>query len=207
MLEVHTRPKSKDLFDHIREHILQGHYFPGQWLKQAELETFYQASRSEVRAALSSLSERGIVEYVKNRGFRVFNRSPEEIREIVEMITVLEGVAAHTIVDTATKEDIAALKDLADQFENLITSGSHAELRLTNYRFHDKLNSLCGNRLMAQTIRHLRECCVSGPFERYTTFDGLKASSKEHYQIIKLLKTRDAKALEKLLKQHSSQTN
>lgn len=204
MLEVHTRPKSKDLFDRIREHILQGHYFPGQWLKQVELESHYNASRSEVRSALSSLSERGIVEYVKNRGFRVFNRSPEEIGEIVEMITVLEGAAVHTIVNKATDEDIAELEALAERFDSLITQGSHADLRLANYRFHDKLNSLCGNKLMAQTVRHLRECCVSGPFARYTTFDGLNESSKEHYEIIALLKQKDTAKLESLLRQHTT---
>lgn len=206
MLEVHTRPKSKGLFDRIRQHILEGRYFPGQWLKSTELEAFYNASRSEVRAALSSLSERGIVEYVKNRGFRVFDRSQEEIDEIVEMITLLEGATAETIVARATKKDIGTLEKLADEFEDLITAGRHADLRLANYRFHNKLNSLSGNKLMTQTIGHLRECCVSGPFARYTTFDGLKASSREHYKIIELIKSKDSEGLQSLLKKHSAQS-
>ncbi len=204
MLEVNTRPKSKALYDRIREHILEGQYFPGQWLKQAELESSYDASRSEVRAALSSLSERGIVQYVKNRGFRIFNRAPEEIQEIVEMIVVLESAAAQSIIVKSEPQDIAELEELAHKFDSLISTASHAELRLTNYRFHDKLNSLCGNKLIAQTIRNLRECCVSGPFERYTTFSGLQESSREHFDIIAAIKSQDNDKLENLLRQHAT---
>tara|TARA_B100001939_G_scaffold300374_1_gene276295 strand:- start:6702 stop:7325 length:624 start_codon:yes stop_codon:yes gene_type:complete len=204
MLEVNTRPKSTALYERIRKHILEGQYFPGQWLKQADLEESYNASRSEVRAALSTLAERGIVEYIKNRGFRIFNRSPEEIREIVEMIVVLEAAAAPGIVKNATDKDIDELEKLAQKFDSLIISASHAELRLTNYRFHDMLNSLCGNNLMAQTIRNLRECCVSGPFQRYTTFSGLQESSCEHFDIVSAVRKRDAGALESLLRQHAT---
>ncbi len=204
MVEVHTRPKSRVLFESIREHILEGRYFPGQWLKQAELERTYDASRSEVRAALSSLAERGIVEYTQNRGFRVFNREPGEIEDIVEMIVALEGAAAVSIARNAGPDDIAELEALARQFDDLTRKGSHAELRLANYRFHDRLNSLCGNAIMAETIRKLRECCVSGPFARYTTFEGLTASSQEHFAIIEALKAGDRERLLDLLRQHTT---
>ncbi|HET6630177.1 MAG TPA: GntR family transcriptional regulator [Woeseiaceae bacterium] len=201
---MHTRPKSRALFEAIREHILEGRYLPGQWLKQAELESTYGASRSDVRSALSSLSERGIVEYSRNRGFRVFNREPREIRDIIEMIVVLEAAAARSILGNASASDIEELEHLARKFDDLTEKGSHAELRLTNYRFHDQLNALCGNRIMADTIRHLRECCVSGPFERYTTFEGLRASSREHFEIIDALQSGDARKLKDLLRRHTT---
>ncbi len=203
----YTRPKSKPVFEQIRAHVLDGRFFPGQWLKQAELEELYQASRSEVRAALSSLTERGMVEYVKNRGFRVFNRTDDEIREITEMITVLETAAAAQAVERATAKDLQELRALADNFEELITRASHGEMRMANFRFHARLNMLCGNQLMAQTIQNLRECCVSGPFARYTTYDGLKESSREHYRILEALEQRDAVGLTALIRHHSSHTN
>lgn len=201
---VHTRPKSKALFDRIRTHVLEGHFPPGHWLKQAELEETYNATRSEVRAALSSLSERGMVEYVQNRGFRIFNRSQDEISQIVEMITILEAAAADGIIRNATPAHVAELTALASEFDGLIESGSHSELRLLNYRLHSKINQLCGNDLIARTIQNLRECCITGPFGRYTSYDGLKASSREHFAIIGLIEARDVSGLSDILRSHSS---
>jgi len=205
--EVYTRPKSKSLFDRVRAHILEGVFPPGHWLKQAELEDRYAASRSEVRAALSSLADRGVVEYVHNRGFRVYDRSPQEINDIIEMIMVLEGAAADSMVQRVDEAAMANLTDLAEQFDALIAGGSHADLRLLNYRFHSELNALGANALMARTIQNLRECCISGPFGRYTTYQGLSASAAEHFGILEALKTRDGKRLAKLLRDHSSHTS
>ncbi len=170
-------------------------------------QPLYDATRSEVRAVLSSLAERGIVEYVTNRGFRVFDRTPEEINDIIEMIVALEGAAAPSMAANADDASIAELTRMAEQFDALITEGSHADLRLLNYRFHSRLNALGGNALMARTVQNLRECCISGPFGRYTTYQGLRASASEHFAIIDALKAHDGERLTQLLREHSSHTS
>jgi DNA-binding GntR family transcriptional regulator len=201
--DFHTRPKSQALFERVRARILEGHHAPGQWLKQADLENEYGASRSEVRAVLSSLAERGVVEYVKNRGFRVYERTAEEIGEISEMIVALEGAAAARIATNATADDIEHLRSLAEDFENLIRKGSLAELRIANYRFHGALIALSGNKLITRTVCNLRECCASGPENRYGTFDGLQTSNSEHHAIIAAISDHDATRLEALLRNHA----
>lgn len=159
--DIHTRPKSREVFDKIRMHILEGEYSTGEWLKQAELEERYGATRSEVRGALSTLAERGIVEYIKNRGFQVFKRSDEDIAQISEMICVLESGMAEKIIQKAAPSDIAKVAALGEEFAALLGSGTQAELRMANYRFHAALISLCGNRVISDHVRNLRECCAS----------------------------------------------
>lgn len=202
--DLNTRPKSKALFDAIRADILEGHFAPGHWLKLAELESRYTAGRSEVRSALSSLAERGIVEYSENRGFRVFHRSPEEVRDITEMIVVLEAAAAPSIVERATEQDIAELAALANNFEEISMRGRHAELRLANYRFHERLNALATNTSLAATVRNLRECCITGRFSRYANFEGLMESSREHQAIVQALREKDLPTFARLLREHGS---
>lgn len=202
--EVHTRPKSQALFEHIRAKILGGQHPAGQWLKQADLENEYGATRSEVRGALSSLAERGIVEYVKNRGFRVFSRTEEEIDEIAEMILALELAVAPQIVSNATADDIAALKKSAAYFEEMMRTGRQADLRVANYGFHGTVIDLCKNKLIAQTVKHLRECCASGPEVNYMTIAGLNKSNSEHYAIIDAIVTKDNDRLISQFTEHSS---
>ncbi len=204
MQETHTRPKSKPVFDRIRADILGGHYHAGQWLKQAELEANYSATRSDVRASLSSLHEQGLVEYVKNRGFRVYDRSPQELEEINELLAILEVAAAPSMVKNVDARALQDLEDAAEKFDKLVNGGSHVELRLANYEYHRRLNDLCGSKLIATHIRSLRERSIIGPFNRYTTFDGLRASSAEHFEIIALLRARNAEKLAALLKAHVS---
>jgi len=200
--EVYTRPKSKPVFDKIRADIVEGKYHTGQWLKQAELESRYKASRSEVRAALSTLAERGMVEYIKNRGFRIFSRSQEELDEMTEMLEVLEVAAVPAMVRNATPKAIASLREIAKRFDAGISNSSPAQLRLINYEFHQKLNELCSNRLIASNIQSLRESFISTPFDRYMTYDGLKAASAEHLEIVSLLEQGDEAALRRLIKAH-----
>lgn len=204
MLELNTRPKSKPVFDLIRSHILEGRFHPGQWLKQADLESAYDASRSEIRAALTTLSERGIVEHAVNQGFRVSDRSHEEIQEMVEIIVTLERFNADSVVANATKANIAELEKLAEEFSTLIENGRHAELRLANYNFHSYLNGLGSNKTLAYTAQRMRECCIIGPFGRYTTYKGLQESNAEHFRIIDFLKKKDVEGFRVLLTEHSS---
>jgi DNA-binding GntR family transcriptional regulator len=194
------------LLDRIRADILEGRYFPGQWLKQAELEQAYDATRADVRGALSLLAERGLVEYAKNQGFRVHDRSPEEIQEIVDMIVALEAAAVPRIIQNATPADISRLRQLAHAFDEKTRTGRHVELRLLNFQFHNALNVLCGNQRMATTIQTLRECCTAGPFLRYQSFDGTQESSREHFAIIDAIETRDVDRLAQLMRQHTTHT-
>jgi len=202
--DVHTRPKSQALFDKIRADILEGQFAPGHWLKLLDLERRYGARRSEVRSALSSLSERGIVEYSKNRGFSVFQRSPEEVRELTEIIVSLEATAAPSIVERATPQDIEALEVLAHQFDALTEHVNHAQLRLKNYQFHGQLNSLASNTLLSKTVRTLRECSVLGPFNRYASYQGLKESSREHFALLDALRRKDVPTFSRILHDHAS---
>lgn len=204
MNEVHTRPKSKPVFDKIRADIVEGKFHAGQWLKQADLESRYHASRSEVRAALSTLAERGMVEYVKNRGFRIFSYSEDELNEITELLEILEVAAVPGMIQRATPAAIDELQEIALRFERGIASSNAAQLRLINYEFHQKLNRLCPNRLIARNIQSLRESFISTPFDRYMTYDGLKAASAEHLEIVSLLESGDEDALRRLIKAHVS---
>lgn len=204
--EPYTRPKSKPVYDRLRAHILEGHFPPGQWLKQADLEAKYNATRNDVRAALSALTEKGMVEYVKNQGFRVFARSADEIRDIVQIITVLETAAAPGMVAHVTPARLKELTALARRFDAQIGKASHSDLRMINYQFHSRLNALSGNARMAGIVQNLRENCISGPFGRYTTYEGLQASSREHFEILDALNARDAARLAGLLQSHASHT-
>jgi len=66
-----TAPVHAAVADRLRHDIIYCRWVAGQWLKQADLEAEYGASRSEVRAALTEMLRRGLVVHELNRGYRV----------------------------------------------------------------------------------------------------------------------------------------
>jgi DNA-binding GntR family transcriptional regulator len=204
MQEIRTRLKPAQLVERIREDILGGRYHPGQWLKQAELDAEYDATRADVRNALALLAERGLLEHAKNQGYSIVERSSDDVREIVEMIVALETAAAPSIVARVTDADVASLRALAETFDELTRRGNEVELRLMNFEFHKCLNALSGNRRLADTVQTLRECFSVRPFSRYRTYDGLQASSREHFALVEAVAARDPVRLAELLRGHTS---
>src|SRR5258705_12228973 len=69
--ERKTAPVHAAVADRLRHDIIYCRWVAGQWLKQADLEAEYGASRSEVRAALAEVLRRGLVVHELNRGYRV----------------------------------------------------------------------------------------------------------------------------------------
>src|SRR3546814_6893896 len=84
----------ESLVSRIEADLLSGHFRPGEWLKQADVESHYDANRFDVRMALLDLKARQLIEHVPNPGFRVINLSERESEEMFETSIILETAAA-----------------------------------------------------------------------------------------------------------------
>ncbi|CAM5220203.1 GntR family transcriptional regulator OS=Ureibacillus acetophenoni OX=614649 GN=SAMN05877842_102529 PE=4 SV=1 [Ureibacillus acetophenoni] len=82
-----------ELFDLIKKEILEGELVPGQKLKEEELATKYNTSRTPIREAIQKLSAEGLVQYTKNKGTYVRKYSLEDITNTYDLRSVIEGYA------------------------------------------------------------------------------------------------------------------
>ena len=57
--------------EQMRAAILNGHYKPGEWLRQERLAQDFGVSQMPVREALKELAAEGLIEHVPYRGARV----------------------------------------------------------------------------------------------------------------------------------------
>jgi len=145
----------------IRQAVLEGKFQPNEHLVEATLARHFGVGRQAVRTALTRLEQDGLVVREPNRGVRVKLITPEEAYELLEIRSVLEGLAsrqAALIANAAQKEVLNSLlhqlEDYAQSSDLLAYSETNAELHRNIIAFAErpKLADLLTN-LKAQAVR------------------------------------------------------
>jgi DNA-binding GntR family transcriptional regulator len=111
--------------EEIQSRVVSGELQLGSWLRQDRLAAQYDVSRTPIREALQTLSARGIVELIPNRGARVRLPTLREIREAYFVRAELEGLAAELAADLATQQQLDRLRAAEALFEDAVPS-AHA---------------------------------------------------------------------------------
>jgi DNA-binding GntR family transcriptional regulator len=119
-----------DLLEH-------GKIVPGQRLVEADLCARFDVGRNAVREALHRLEEVGVVELSRNRGATVIERHLDDALQALELVEVLNGlaarVAARAVRNGADASDLSlAMSRLVASINNLDTA-SFADARRLFY--------------------------------------------------------------------------
>jgi len=188
--------------ERLRKDLLAGQYRPGEWLKQVDLETAYGVNRFEVRIALSELAARHLLDHFPNRGYRVANPTGREREELYEVRTLLETAAARTAAVRAIPADVEKFEQMVLRFDQEARRGNSAALAQLNGQLHDAFYEMCGNTLLSNQIKELRERGIPGRSSAWDSVAGLKASNEDHQAMLDMLKRRDAEGVAHIVYRH-----
>lgn len=194
-----------DVTDLILHDIQTGVLAPGSWLKQIDLERRYSSGRPDVRRALDRLTQKRIVEHVPNRGYHVFEPDGDRARQVSEIRILLETGVAEKIVENATADAVAELRQLADRFDSVILNGTTIDLYEANLAFHHTLLSLCGNVELVNLIAEIRQRTSSAPVSQWITRARIQQSSLEHYEMVDAIAMKDVEKLKSVTVRHIRQ--
>ena len=78
----------------LRDNILNGIYEEGMLLQEIKISEEFGVSRTPVREALKQLELEGLILMIPNKGARVLSISTEDIKDIYEIRSLIEGMAA-----------------------------------------------------------------------------------------------------------------
>ena len=99
--------------DMLRARIVSREISPGEAIRQDELAQHLGISKIPIREALSRLTEEGLVEAVRHKGFSATDLSPEEECEILALRARVEPEAIALAASNATAEERAGVRALA----------------------------------------------------------------------------------------------
>lgn len=197
--EKHAETAS--LVSRLEADLLGGVFRPGEWLKQTDIETNYDAHRFDVRMALLDLKTRQLLEHVPNRGYRVANLSQQDREELIEARTVLEIAAARRVVERATDEDVVDLDQIVAEFDANMEDADLPLLRALNARFHDRLYAICGNRVLMEEIKALRHRGLPG-VRGWRASSAIQRSNRDHAEMVDMIRTRNEDGLVQSIERH-----
>lgn len=141
------------VYEVLKDAILSGALAPGEKLRQETLAEAIGVSRLPVRSALIQLEAEGLVIFHERRGAMVSTLSEEQVREIYELRTVLEGFALREAIRTMTPDRLARLRALAIDAD--AQGEGHAFVEARN-RFYDELYGGESRPMLTQIIADLR---------------------------------------------------
>jgi DNA-binding GntR family transcriptional regulator len=140
-------------YQQIRKRILENVWSPGYQSLEQEIALSLGMSRTPVREALIKLQQEGFVEVIPRRGVRVLPVSPADMKDIYEILTALECMAAELVAKR--KPSKVELKPLVTATEAMTIALVNDDLDAwaqADETFHHALVSMCGNRLLLETV-------------------------------------------------------
>lgn len=187
----------------IREGMVSGELAPGEIYSATALANQLGVSASPVREAMLTLVNQGLMEAVRNRGFRVLPLDDDDRREIYEMRTLLE------IPATAALAGRREIIDRYDEFrgiaEEIVASAREGDLISyldADRRFHLGLLAFSNNKRLVAAIDGLRDNTRLYGLKSLSENGTLVASAEEHLPILDALVADAPDRVRELMQHH-----
>jgi DNA-binding GntR family transcriptional regulator len=144
----------------IRAAIIYGEIAPEEIHSAPALAARMGVSITPVREALLELTSRGMVEQVRNRGFRVVEHTAADLDAALELRSLIEVPMLARLAGTLDDEDAAHLRTLVDQGIKAARKRDTSQFLDLDRTFHLGLLARAGNPrivdVVDQVLDHLR---------------------------------------------------
>ncbi len=151
--EMGDLPLAEQAYQEIRARILDNLWPPGYQALEQEVALALAMSRTPVREAMMRLQQEGLVEVAPRRGMRVLPVSPTDMREIYEILTALECMAAETLGKRMpSSQELQPLIDATQAMEAALGKEDLDAWAKADETFHHALVRLAGNKMLLDAV-------------------------------------------------------
>jgi GntR family transcriptional regulator of vanillate catabolism len=200
----------EEVVDALRRMVLDGTLEAGAKLREVELASRFQVSRTPIREALVALEREGLLVYEMNRGFSVRPFSLKDLGEAYEMRALLEGHACRVTAERGLSiDDERTLVDCIDVVDRLLASvdvlGAEELVvwQRNNALFHRTLNAPVPNQFHARMLAIVQQIpMVQHPFALTADTALMRFYSAQHRQIMRAVVFRQGARAEFLMREH-----
>jgi len=160
-------------------------------------------SATPVREAVLDLVKEGLVETVRNKGFRVVELDADELDELTELRLLIEVPSVRAIARRGLAADEhKTLKQLALQIERAAVRNDMVAHNKADLEFHAALLGLLANKTLVAIVQSLRIRSRLYGMSALASSGQLLPTSQEHLQLLELIRDGDAAAAARLMRQH-----
>jgi DNA-binding GntR family transcriptional regulator len=159
-------------------------------------------SRTPFREALRILGSEGLIDVVPNRGAYVAQPSAKDIREMFEVMSILEGACARVAAERMSHSDFEKIESTHQTLEAHYQAKDHERYLAINNSYHVLVQEMAGNKVLDEVINGLRQKILLYRHRQLYQTDRFTASIQEHRDLLEAFRSRNADAAESLMKRH-----
>jgi DNA-binding GntR family transcriptional regulator len=187
----------------IRRRILDIEWPPGHRALEQEVALALGMSRTPVREALIRLQNEGLVEVIPRHGMRVLPVSPTDMREIYQILTALECMAAELLAGRKPSDkDLKPLVDATKAMDKALKAEDLEAWAAADERFHAHLVDLAGNRQLQATVLNYWDRAHRARMFTLRLRPKPVTSTKEHMQMLERIGAGDAEGAARVTRSH-----
>jgi DNA-binding GntR family transcriptional regulator len=186
----------------LRERIYDGLLPAGEPIDEPALCALFGISRTPLREALKVLDREGLVELVPRRGCVVRSLSMEDLAELFPVIAVLEGLCAREAVTRCTEGDLAELETMHQALEEYAAAHDLNAYYDQNYRIHEAIQTLAGNRWLRRVTADLRRILRLARHEQLKQSGRLQESLSEHRGLMDAFRQKAPELADQRMQRH-----
>lgn len=192
------------VYEQVERDILGGVYRRGDILTELRLSDQLKVSRTPVREALRRLEQDDLVES-RGKSIVVVGITPEDLMDILEMRSRLEGIATAKCCKRITKQELSELDEIITLQEFYVSRGMTDKVLESDSRFHETIYAACGSRTYEKQLTAMHK-----KLQRYRKMSvsintRAVASAAEHRDIFQAMSEGNTVLAEQLAVKHVEQ--
>lgn len=199
------------IYETLKHAIIRGKIEPNQRLFEVEVAKIFSASRTPVREAFRRLEQDGVAERLAQGGIRVAQFDEQTIQDLFDLRAILETHAFELAITRITAEEIAYLKQIRAQANELLkASDISQDFTLNRFfelssMFHDTIYNATHSKFLIKVLSNIRAMVLSMR-SMSIRLDSIREVWDEHSRLIDHLERKEKAAAVRLIKQHLSGT-
>lgn len=189
------------VFETLENEILSGKYPKGDILTELSISKRLNVSRTPVREAIRRLQQENLVKEA-GKGVKVVGISRDDLEDIFEIRSRIEGLAARKCAEKITDQQIDELLEIVELQEFYTSKGIADSIKNIDTEFHKKIYEVCGSEVYSSMLLDLHKKIQK--FRKISVQDTNRATKAhlEHKEIFNAIKSRDGELAEKITVNH-----
>ncbi len=204
-IETYRRAPSmrESIVGMLRAAVISGDLQPDTTYSAPTLAEQFGVSATPVREAMIDLSKEGLIEVVRNKGFRITEPTERDLDELVDIRMLIEVPVARRIAESGVdRTRLEALRPLARAIEDAAEAHDLIGYVSADLDFHSALLALAGNTALVDTVRTLRARSRLYGIKALADAGALGDSAREHSAMVDLALAGDGPGMEELMRKH-----
>jgi len=186
----------------MREAIKSGKLKSGERLIETDIANSMQIGRNAVREAIRYLEKEGLVTTAPFKGAHVTIPNIDEIDQMFEVMSGLEGMCARLAAQKMTNRDLKKIESLHAKLEKHYAKMDPKAYLKTNSIFHEFIQKLSKNKVLNEATNGLRQKILLHRQSQLYQPNRFEASMHEHREILAAFRKKDPELAEKAMKKH-----